>query len=867
MIRLLRTHPLPVLLIAAAIIAGILSFVPREISAQNVAYDFVAARWYSGGTQTLVFDTDTIEAGCAPNAIGVGNCQEIYMQHCVDACADGNYKGCNFKDRQQAGNIEAGGGTPGWTGFFECTGIMGNPTGPDYKASQYGYCPINSSTPGGICSSTVYWAISPGAPTINLTATPSTIENGSSTLLKWTSANANSCTSSDFTTGNATSNTTGRSVTPTATKTYSITCTGPAGTSTDTVTVTVTNTPRAYVRASDTNGNANSNGSATIPYNEVGQLHYRCVYDQGIGAATGRIVPAVGPQQDMNTVPLGNSGVEQSISAGRLTSTTRFDFTCTDANGDDSTAVVRIFVQPPPTPLAVASCSVNPSTAPTNQSVTWTATQPTGGNGSYTYSWSGSNSLSGSTRSVSKSYTAAGVKNGTVQVTSGSETVTKSCSITITDEIRQADLFAGAVTPTTATVNQSQVFSAVVTNQGTAGTGGSFTNQLQMSTSESGTNPQAIGTESMGSLAQGGATNSADVSYTFASAGTYYLSFCADSALQIPEPNEQNCGPWTRVVVTDALAPDITVTVPNLRLEEGESTNLTMTVKNEGSIAAEQRFDNYFWVDTDSTHSANVNTWGDQIPDAPNAILSPTRIPAGSEVTRSEVWEAPSVDVATTYYYRACSDWADEIDESDEENNCSEWATIRITPDPNENPTISCAVTPANPQADQQVTYRVTPTFGAEGPYVWSTTYDASHCTVSDVLTKRCTFPAPGPYTMTVKARNTARINCPSVLGGCVSDPQVRIAATPSRVRLNASGVSDPINLSWGVDGTVESSCSVTGSGVNITPTVSSCVIGDGTVDTTITTQSTYCISCDGGNNASERQCVTVNVIPAWEEF
>ncbi len=81
-------------------------------------------------------------------------------------------------------------------------------------------------------------------------------------------------------------------------------------------------------------------------------------------------------------------------------------------------------------PLSVGSCSGSPNPATTGSSMTWSVPTPTGGTGSYTYAWSGTDSLSGSTRTVSKTYSTTGTKNATVIVTSGAESATKNCSIT-----------------------------------------------------------------------------------------------------------------------------------------------------------------------------------------------------------------------------------------------------------------------------------------------------------------------------------------------------------------------------------------------------------------------------------------------------
>ncbi len=79
-------------------------------------------------------------------------------------------------------------------------------------------------------------------------------------------------------------------------------------------------------------------------------------------------------------------------------------------------------------PALAATCTVSPSTTTTGQNVTWTA-NATGGTGTYTYSWSGDDGLSGTSQSVTKSYSSYGTKHGQVTVTSGGSSVTSSnCS-------------------------------------------------------------------------------------------------------------------------------------------------------------------------------------------------------------------------------------------------------------------------------------------------------------------------------------------------------------------------------------------------------------------------------------------------------
>lgn len=78
-----------------------------------------------------------------------------------------------------------------------------------------------------------------------------------------------------------------------------------------------------------------------------------------------------------------------------------------------------------------ASCSVAPTSTTVGSPATWTAV-PLGGIASKTYAWSGTNSLSGASNPISKTYVTAGTKTGQVTVTSGTQTATANCSNSLT---------------------------------------------------------------------------------------------------------------------------------------------------------------------------------------------------------------------------------------------------------------------------------------------------------------------------------------------------------------------------------------------------------------------------------------------------
>lgn len=176
----------------------------------------------------------------------------------------------------------------------------------------------------------------------------------------------------------------------------------------------------------------------------------------------------------------------------------------------------------------------------------------------YAYSWSGTNGLSGTTASVSKSYPNTGTKTGSVTVTSGSQSATNTCSMTVSTTPTLPDLTAGSISPTSATAGIVTTFSATISNTGTS-TGAGFTNLFQRADDPSGTiNAQDIGTSIQSTALAAGRTVNASLPYTFPSidAGTTrYMRACADksSALNtgvITESDDNNnCGVWTAVSV------------------------------------------------------------------------------------------------------------------------------------------------------------------------------------------------------------------------------------------------------------------------------------------------------------------------------
>lgn len=132
----------------------------------------------------------------------------------------------------------------------------------------------------------------------------------------------------------------------------------------------------------------------------------------------------------------GLSGSGPNVSKNYSTSGVKSASVTVNSGGQSRTASCgNVTVTEPASelnPLAV-SCSVTPGTVHKGESATWNAVA-TGGNGNYSYTWTGSDGLTGSSNSLGKVYALSGYKTGSVTVTSGNQTVVRSCGSVFVDE-------------------------------------------------------------------------------------------------------------------------------------------------------------------------------------------------------------------------------------------------------------------------------------------------------------------------------------------------------------------------------------------------------------------------------------------------
>jgi hypothetical protein len=155
------------------------------------------------------------------------------------------------------------------TGATSCTGsgawsgtqaTSGTKSVSAATAGTYNFT-LSCTGPGGSSSQTAALTVAP-APTVSLTATPTSITLGQSTSLSWTVTNATSCTGSNAWSGTVSPATSGsQSVTPTSmgSFTYTLTCTGAGGSANASAGLTVTANPlQTKIAAAQTTATTNA---------------------------------------------------------------------------------------------------------------------------------------------------------------------------------------------------------------------------------------------------------------------------------------------------------------------------------------------------------------------------------------------------------------------------------------------------------------------------------------------------------------------------------------------------------------------------------------------------------------------------------
>jgi hypothetical protein len=248
----------------------------------------------------------------------------------------------------------------------------------------------------------------PAAPTATLTANPTTVAYGGTSTLTWSSTNATACAASGGWSGallTSGSRSTGALTTNTS---YSLTCTGPGGTSpaaAATVSVTAPAAPTAALTANPTL--VASGGTSTLTWSSTNAT--ACAASGGWSGA----------------LPTGGSQ-----STGALTANMSYSLTCSGAGGTSSVAAVAVVV-------SSGTVSVSPKNAAITLSSTqqFTATVPGGGAAAWTVDGiAGGNSTLGliSATGLYAAGTAAG-KHTIVAISVADATKSANAIVAVTD--------------------------------------------------------------------------------------------------------------------------------------------------------------------------------------------------------------------------------------------------------------------------------------------------------------------------------------------------------------------------------------------------------------------------------------------------
>ncbi len=254
-------------------------FIAIAIIATGVVYTYISSNQWS---QPKVAEAQIISTSRTETIGTCKNTDKRYTNNCGVGCAD-------FPDPATKQPIPEGEKTELWTAYkiekttitfsgnrtgsssykfisLDAVGSIGdkyNPNGdksviiggsctPGKTTGAYAVCcsgskPFNNVDyyiqdnfwpPESSCKATkVLGSACPSAPTVNLTANPTSIRLYESSALTWSSKNATGCTGTNFGT-NGKPNGTGI-VSPKSNATYSVSCTGPGGSASDSVKVTV----------------------------------------------------------------------------------------------------------------------------------------------------------------------------------------------------------------------------------------------------------------------------------------------------------------------------------------------------------------------------------------------------------------------------------------------------------------------------------------------------------------------------------------------------------------------------------------------------------------------------------------------------
>ena len=217
---------------------------------------------------------------------------------------------------------------------------------------------LSCSGPGGTATSSVTVVVQVPAPTVALSANPTSIQVGASSTLIWSSTNATSCTPLGPWSNEGAKLTNGSElVSPPQSATYLLSCTGPGGTATGTADIQVT--PHTIVFSVGPNGTPN-------PVNSGGPVQLSAVAVDSLGHSltyswSATCVGSTGNGSFDNASSSTPTWTAPSSSAG-TTASCKLSITASDGSGLSQTAsfseVVGAVTAPPLKFFTLAPCRI-----------------------------------------------------------------------------------------------------------------------------------------------------------------------------------------------------------------------------------------------------------------------------------------------------------------------------------------------------------------------------------------------------------------------------------------------------------------------------------------------------------------------------
>ena len=207
-------------------------------------------------------------------------------------------------------------------------------------------------------------------PDVTLSVNNASIMRGESIRLTWSASNASSCAANGGWTGTLAASGS-RTLSPTASTSYGLTCTGPGGSDSASVSVTVS-APSPTLSLNASSGSVDEGDSVTLSWSSANTLS--CTASGGWS---------------------GSRNTSGSASVGPLTSTTTFALQCSgDGGGVNDSVTVTVTTAPEDPPVVSLNLASSQIDAGGSTSLSWSAANAT--NCVASGAWSGARATSGS---------------------------------------------------------------------------------------------------------------------------------------------------------------------------------------------------------------------------------------------------------------------------------------------------------------------------------------------------------------------------------------------------------------------------------------------------------------------------------------